>query len=85
MSVLNDNTYDVSTNIMIGINDTVPLGGISLTDLKPVTHHVPVSTLKKIKNNDPYGLGLSEKELTYVTFENKLILIEVSTTYMHSL
>ena len=82
LSVLNDNTYDVSTNIMIGINDTVPLGGITLTDSKPVTQHGQVSTEQKIKNYDPYGLGLSEKELTYVTIENKLILIEVSTMYV---
>jgi hypothetical protein len=81
LSVLNDNTYDISTNIMIGINDTVPLGGISLPDPKPVPQHVPVSTENKIKNNDPYGLGLTEKELTYVTMENKLILLEVSTKY----
>ena len=69
---------------MIGINDTVPLGGIILTDPKPVTQHqhVQVSTENKIKNYDPYGLGLSEKELTYVTIENKLILIEVSTMYV---
>ena len=79
LSVLNDNTYDVSTNIMIGINDTVPLGGISLPVPKPVPQHVPVSTDNKIKSNDPYGLGLTEKEFTYVTMENKLILLEVST------
>lgn len=81
LSVLNDNTYDVSTNIMIGINDTVPLGGISLPDPKLVVQHVPVSTDNKMKNNDPYGLGLTEKELSYVTMENKLILLEVSTKY----
>ena len=57
-----------------------------------ISHHTDGSAVVEINNvrinnvqmndtelnkNDPFGVGLTEKEMTHVTTENKLILIEV--------
>ena len=123
LSVQNSNTYDINANIMIGIDDTIQLGGLSIpTDdnynLPPGTgtgsgtdlgtgsknekkeKNVVIKNEKNDKNdktenlkseknltlnlnlNDPYGVGLTEKELSYVTPDNKLILFEVSEMFI---
>lgn len=51
------------------------------------SHHTHGSAVIEVNNvetnntelnkNDPFGVGLTEKEMTHVTTENKLILIEV--------
>ena len=103
------NIYDVNANIVIGIDDTVPPGGMIVPDLD-ITAHIRGNDSrnndKNIKSekynmnkitadcgrgseksekisksalnpNDPYDLGLTERELSYVTADNKLLLFEV--------
>ena len=85
MSVQSDNTYDANANITIAIDDTIPLNGIIITDLSTnsstsnTNSHLTDGAMIEINKNDPFGIGLSEKEMTHVTTENKLILIEVRT------
>ena len=84
MSVQGDgaNTYDASANIIIGIDDTVPLGGITVPDVKPALPHTAGEDSAggaggQSSRQDPYGVGLTESELSYVSTENRMILIEV--------
>ena len=91
MSVQNSNTYDINANVTIGIDETVPLGGIVIPPLSIYStegnggsdrqkEEIKVGT----NPNDPYGVGLTERELSYVTADNKLLLFEVSagTVYL---
>ena len=90
LSAQNSNTYDIHANVTIGIDDTVPWGGIAIPSIGvdiplgigPATG--TIGTLNKgikigTNTNDPYGVGLTEKELSYVTMDNKLILFEVGS------
>jgi hypothetical protein len=81
----NANTYDASANIIIGIDDTVPIEGLIVPDAntKPAITHTAGDDSKGgsggggQSRQDPYGVGLTESELSYVSAENKMILIEV--------
>ena len=83
ITVQNSNTYDINAIVTIGIDETVPLGGIIISPINTYSTEGNGGAVKEeikigTNPNDPYGVGLTERELSYVTADNKLLLFEVS-------